>query len=373
MTRQVWLVERASTDVTSQIQSMQYSTGRQTQFDSWSPGSLILTTKNDAGQADNYDLNKRITLTAVSTNFYQYFYVQEVQYNDLGSTGAGSTATIVCTDLLGRLGRIQVYETDIPSDGTVQQIVDAFSSLMPTGTTISNTSNGNSIAAKDEKYTGTGLDRLNLNMTTEQGWLSVTDIAIYLYGRADLENLLPAAMTFARDASGPTQIGYSNIQRIGLGSNYINSCTVSPPVADQQNAVNTSQVTTYGVYGAQFSTVDDTATQALSFAQWQIYSRTDPDLLSFQINISDTANDLTSLFNYIYLNNPFVTVSYKKPGDATVYTSTQFIQGFTMTVTPMETSAVFNTSPAQYVEFYALDFTLDSGTLGVLNTSVLGW
>jgi hypothetical protein len=71
MTKQVWKVERSATDVTSQIQSLDYSTGRQTQFDSWSPGSLTFTIKNDVGQADNYELNEKITLTAVGTDFYQ--------------------------------------------------------------------------------------------------------------------------------------------------------------------------------------------------------------------------------------------------------------------------------------------------------------
>ena len=92
MTKQVWEVVRGATDVTTQIQSMQYSTGRRTQFDSWSPGFLNFTIKNDNGQADNYDLNDKIILTAVGTSFYQWLYVQEVLYNDLGGDGHGLPA-----------------------------------------------------------------------------------------------------------------------------------------------------------------------------------------------------------------------------------------------------------------------------------------
>ena len=369
MTRQVWQVERFSTDVTNQIESLQYFTGRRTQFDSWGPGSLVFTIHNDNGEANGYDLNDKIILTATGTNFYQWFYVQEVLFDDRGGDGGGSSATIVCTDLMGRLGRISVFEESISSAGTVQQIVDEFSYLTPAGTTISNVSDGDSTAAADSSYTGTALNRLNLNMTTEQGWVSVTDIAIYLYGRSDVAALAPAAVTLARTASGSYQFGYFDIKRIALGSNYLNSCTAIPPTAAQQNATNTTGVSTYGIYGAEFATVDNSQAQALSFAQWQVQSRSDPDELSFQISVSDTANNLTELFNNFYLNNAIVDVSYQNPGTPTDLTSTQIMQGWSMTVTPAKTDMEIFTSPLTYTDF----FTLDSATFGVLDTSRLGW
>ena len=369
MTKQVWQVERFSTDVTDQIESLQYFTGRRTQFDSWSPGSLVFTIHNDNGEANGYDLNDKIILTATGTNFYQWLYVQEVLFDDRGGDGGGSSATIVCTDLMGRLGRISVFEELISSAGTVQQIVDEFSALTPVGTTIFNVSDGDSTAAADSSYTGTALNRLNLNMTTEQGWVSVTDIAIYLYGRSDVAALAPAAVTLARTASGSYQFGYFDIKRIALGSNYLNSCTAIPPTAAQQNATNATGISTYGVYGAEFATVDDSSAQALSFAEWQVYSRDDPDELSFQISVSDTANNLTELFNNIYLNNAIVDVSYQNPGTSTNLTSTQIIQGWSMTVTPAKTDMEIFTSPLTYTNF----FTLDSATFGVLDSSRLGW
>ena len=97
MTKQVWQVERFATDVTNQIESLQYFTGRRTQFDSWAPGSLVFTIHNDNGEANGYDLNDKIILTAVGTSFYQWLYVQEVLFDDRGGDGGGSSATIVCT------------------------------------------------------------------------------------------------------------------------------------------------------------------------------------------------------------------------------------------------------------------------------------
>ena len=368
MTKQVWEVVRGATDVTAQIMSMQYSTGRRTQFDSWSPGFLNLTILNANGQADNYDLNDKIILTAVGTSFYQWLYVQEVLYDDLGGDGQGSTATIICADLLGRMGRIQVFEQAIASEQTLRQLYDAFNALMPSGTSLYLSGNGDSTAAADLSYSGTALNRLNLNMTTEQGWLGVTDDGIYLYGRSVIDAFV-SGITFAQSVSGSYQMGYSDIKRIALGSNYLNSCTVTPPVAAAQNSTTIAGVAAYGTYGAEFATVDNTSAQAKSFAQWQVQSRANPDQLSFQISVSDTANNLTQLFNAIWENEPVVTVSYKNPGDAATYTSSQIMQGFTMSITPSKTDMEIFTSPLTYTQF----FILNSNTFGVLDTSRLGW
>jgi len=370
MTRQVWQIQLGATDKTSQVESFTYSTGRQTQFDSWGPGSLVLTILNNNGQANAYDLNDKIILTATGTSFYQWFYVQEVLFNDLAGNGKGSTATIICNDLVGRLGRIQVFEQDIPTDQTIKQLADAFNSLFPSGTGFTYLGGGDSIAAAEDDYTGTALNRMNLNMLTEQGWLGCTDERIYLYSRSEVE-VFTSSITFARSASGSFQLGYSDIKRIALGSDYLNTCTVTPPVAPAQNAQNSTGVGFYDTYGTEFATVDDTGSQALSFAQWQVLTRSDPDELSFQISISDTANNLTEFFDSVYSNEPVVTVSYQKPGSGTNFNSTQIMQGFSMTVTPARTDIQVFTSPnnISYLTF----FTLNSATNGVLDTSTLGW
>jgi hypothetical protein len=370
MTRQEWKIERFSVDVTDDVMSFTYSTGRQTQFDSWSPGSLVLTIRNESGQANGYDLNDKIILTAVgSSPFYQWFYVQEVLFNDMPGTGKDSTATIICTDLLGRLGRISIFQESIPSAKTLLQIYNQFNSLMPSGTSISLFGDGDSTAAANTSYTGTALNRLNLNMVTEQGWLGVTDVGIYLYARSNIDNLAPGQITFARDTSGSFQLGYSDIKRIALGSDYLNYCVVTPPVATAQKASDATGIAAYGTYSAEFSTVDNSATQADSFASWQVQSRSDTDELSFQISVSDTANDFSALFSMIFINIPVVTVSYKKPGSGTTFTSSQIMQGFSMSVTPSRTDMEIFTSPLTYTNF----FTLNDNTFGVLNTSRLGW
>jgi hypothetical protein len=206
-------------------------------------------------------------------------------------------------------------------------------------------------------------------MVTEQGWVGVVADWITLIGRDSFQDLLPPQISFDRTALLPYRFGYSDIKRIALGQNYLNTCTVNPPVAASQNAKKNSGIATYGTYGAEFSTVDDSSPQALSFAQWQVQSRNDPDELSFQISVSDTANDLSVFFDAMWGLIPIVTVLYKNPGSNTTMTSAQIIQGFSMSVTPSRTDVEVFTSPLTYTNY----FTLNSATLGVLNTSRLGW
>ena len=370
MTQQTWTVFRFSSEVTDDVVSMQYSTGRQTQFDSYSPGGLVLTIRNNENQASGYNLNDRIELYAGASLFSQYFYVQEVLYNDLPGDGKGSTATIICTDLLGRLGRIQVFDETIASAKTLLQIYNEFNSLMPTSTEIFISTDGDSTATAETSYTGTALNRLNLNMVTEQGWVGIVENYILLYGRSNIDSIVYAfPITFAREASGSSTMGYSDIKRIALGSNYLNSCVVTPPVATAQKVSDATGVAAYGIYGAEFSTVDNSATQAESFASWQVQSRSDPDQLSFQISVSDTANNITKLLDQIYYGKPTVTVTYAKPGSPTTFTDKQIMQGFTMSITPSKTDMVIFTSPLTYSNF----FILNDDTFGVLNTSRLGW
>jgi hypothetical protein len=328
----------------------------------------VFTIHNDNGEANGYDLNDRITLTATGSFWYQWFFVQEVLFDDRGGNGGGSSATIVCTDYLGRLGRISVFEQSIGSQPTLQQIDTEFSPYLP-ASTFQFVSNGNSTASADGSYTGTALNRFNLNMVTEQGWININQEYISMFSRSDLNSLV-GPLVFNRDGSGlGTVLAYFDIKRIALGSNYLNTCTAIPPTAAQQNSTNATGVATYGTYGAEFATVDNSQAQALSFAQWQVQSRSDPDELSFQISVSDTFNSLIGYFDALFSNQGVVIVSYQNPGTPTDLTSSQIIQGWSMTVTPAKTDMEIFTSPLTYTDF----FTLDSATFGVLDTSRLGW
>ena len=209
--------------------------------------------------------------------------------------GMGSTAVLYCTDLLGRLGRTQVFEQALTGQPTLDQIFNEFNSLVPSASFIFATSPGNSTAAGLASFTGTVLDRINLNMATEQGLLVQFSSDLYLFARSDLATSF-STLIFDRTTSGAYQIGYSSLQRSGIGENYINAFTVTPTVATPQNAINTVGQSAYGIYTGELATVDNTTAQALSLAQWMTYSRSDPADLSFTITFNDLGNDMTGFY-----------------------------------------------------------------------------
>jgi hypothetical protein len=355
---------------TNQVLSASYTTGRATQYDTYSPGGLTITIDNSANYVANFNLSDSIRLTnnLVGAVFQQFFWITNIEYHDEGNTGMGSTAVITCTDLLGRLGRTQVFEQIINSEQTLTQIFDEFNGLVPSGSFIFATSPGDSTAAALASFTGTVLDRINLNIATEQGALVQFGTDLYLFARSDLDSV-STGITFDRTTSGAYQIGYSGLQRSGLGENYINAFTVTPTVAAAQNAINAAGQSTYGIYTGELASVDNSQSQALGLAQWMTYSRNDPADLSFTITFSDLNNDMSGFYYALSQRYFGVTVKYKVPAGSVTKTDTQLIQGWSMEMTPEETVFTVFTSPLTFYNF----FTLDSTTLGVLDTSRLAW
>lgn len=348
---------------TSEVLSASYTTGRATQYDTYSPGGLTITIDNSTNYVANFDLADSIRLTdnLVGAVFEQYFWISSIELHDEGNTGMGSTAVLHCTDLLGRLGRTQVFEQALTGQPTLDQIFNEFNSLVPSGSFIFAVSPGDSTAAGLASFTGTVLDRINLNMATEQGLLVQFSTDLWLFARSDLANGF-SALTFDRTTSGAYQIGYSSLQRSGIGENYINAFTVTPTVATPQNAINTVGQSAYGIYTGELATVDNSTAQALSLAQWMTYSRSDPADLSFTISFDDLGNNMTGFYEALSNQNFGVTVKYKVPGGSSTITDYQIIQGWGMEMTPEQTTFTVFTSPLTFYNF----FTLDSATNGIL-------
>jgi hypothetical protein len=356
--------------MTDYVLSASYTTGRQSQYDTYSPGGLIITLDNSENYAANFYLSLEIQLTdsLVGAVFQQSFWVTNIDYFDEGNTGMGSTAVITCTDLLGRLGRTQVFEQNLSAEPTLDQLFNEFNLLLPSFSYMFPESAGDSTAAGLASYSGTVLDRINLNMATEQGALVQFGPDLFLFARSDLDSVF-GGLIFDRTTSGAYQIGYSSLQRSGLGENYINAFTVTPTVATPQNAVNTAGQSTYGIYTGELASVDNSTAQALGLAQWMTYSRNDPADLSFTITFSDLANDMSGFYQNLSDRQFGVTVKYKLPSSNVIKTDYQLTQGWSMEMTPQETTFTLFTSPLTFYNF----FTLDSTTLGVLDTSRLAW
>ena len=350
---------------TAQVLSASYTTGRESQYDTYSPGGLIITIDNSTNYVNNFNLADRIVLvdSVPFINFNQYFWLSYVDLNDAPGNANGSTATLYCTDVLGRLGRAQVFNRAITADTTMFQISDTFQSEMPGTGTITFSSQGDSTASAEAAFSSTPLDRLNLNMVTEQGTLSLREGDLFLNGRSTVVN--PSVVVFNRTPLAPDQIGYTKILRKQLGQNYVNAFTVSPISGTAQNAVNTDGQTAYGIYSGEISSVDNTNAQAESLAEWMVFSRNNPEQLSFTIEFDDLGSDVTSFLEALFATENYFEINYINPGAEATQTVNQILQGYDMEMTPEQTRFTCFFSPAAFIDF----FTLDSVTNGILGGS----
>jgi len=340
--------ETTTVNFTSSVQSANIVKGRATQDDQYSPGGLTFTIRNQSDQAAGFTLNDKIK--ANTDGFYQIFWVKEILFNDMPGTGLASTATIICNDLLGLMGRINVINDSLTQRETLNQIYQEFNSLLPAGSDFSLTGNGDSIAIGDT-YTGSILNRLNENLVTEQGWLGLFAEDCGLISRSNMQDLLPATITFRRGTSSGYNVGYSNIERIQLGTNFVNKSTVIPPVAAAQTATDTASVALYGVYGQTLASVDYDATQALGLASWISSTRSDPTTLNFVITFDSLTDNLFRFMESIFYQLPVINLEYRIPGDATDTTTLQIVQGLQMQITNVGTFFTMTTSPFSYYDF----------------------
>lgn len=335
-------------DFTNEVQSANVVKGRATQDDQYSPGGLTFTIRNQTDQAAGFTLNDEIKID--TDGFYQYFWVKEILFNDMPGTGLASTATIICNDLLGLMGRINVVNDSLTQRPTLDQITQEFQSLLPSGSAFSLTGLGDSIAIGDT-YTGSILNRLNQNLVTEQGWLGLFAEFCGLISRSSMQDLLPAEITFLRGTSSGYNVAYSSIQRIQLGTNFVNKSTIIPPVAAAQTATDSASVALYGVYGQTLSSVDYDATQALGLAKWISSSRSDPTILNFVLTFDTLTDNLFRFMQSIFYQLPVINLEYRLPGDVADTTTLQIVQGLEMQITNVGTFFTMTTSPYSYYAF----------------------
>jgi hypothetical protein len=97
----------------------------------------------------------------------------------------------------------------------------------------------------------------------------------------------------------------------------------------------------------------------------------DPNELRFEVDFTDLGNNDSDLYQ-IFADcqiGAILPLSYRLPGAGSDVTVSVKIEGYRFSANPGQTICTAYLSPATYYQF----FTLNSSTLGVLNTSRLGW
>jgi hypothetical protein len=354
------------------------SYGRTKYLDDYGAGTLTITINNSSNFVTNFSFNTLILLdTDRSDVTYgndpgNVYAVQEITFADHPGNVGLSTATLFCVDALGRAGRVQANALSLTEQTTGLQATQ-FTSLsggpLPSNVKISNLQTQSTASA--QTYTGTVLNQLNFLNATERGILRTNrDSAagrINFYGRKQFEATTP--VSFGRTSSSSV-IAYQEFARIQNGLSFINTATISPNGLASQTASNASSVSTYGATFYSSSTVDFNTTQGLGNAEWIVNTFSDPTDLRFEIRFSDrTQNDTAYTLFMILRDEILFNLAYRVPGAGSDTTELVALEGYSVNMTPEQTEWVLYLSPATYYQFFILDNT----SLGILDTSRLGW
>ena len=377
------LAGASATDISSKVLSINMTFGRQKYLDTYSGNSVQVTINNAGDFASTLAFNAPIYISGnigsgpgTDIGIYQRWYIQEVNFNDYpGNTGL-NTATITAVDFMSRAGRINISNFAFAQVTTAEQAI-TLTNILPADMAVTALYPLQGSIASASTYTGTVANYLNYLQTTERGILVQNNFSCVFVTRSQLSNFSVGSYTLGRTTSS-TQVAYQDIKRIQNGIQFINNATVASSGLTSQTATNASSITTYGSTFYSSTSVDATETQALGNAQWIANTFSNPTSLRYETNVNDWTQNGTALLGWLrqlFLQvgstvNPFYMskLYYQPPGGSSTAVDV-VLEGFNVNVLP--DGAVFNMSwsPLQYYQF----FTLDSATLGILDTSRLGW
>jgi hypothetical protein len=383
MTKIRWrlLNNRTSTYYENILLSASYNYGRQGYLDNYPGSNINITIKNQANESANFQLNDWLSLIgelSSSTVYNQSFWLNSIDFNDYpGNTGL-STATLIASDAMARVGRTLGNSASL-SAGTTGSQIDAMDTKPSWPPNIVTYADGTSSQASAATVTSSWNNQINLLQQTEKGitsWSNANNIVFQ--GRAAIANFVPpspqVAIPFSGTASA-TSIGYQTFDRIGYGENFVNSAEITPVGLGTFTGTNSTSISLYGQNGITQSTVDADATQGQGNADWTASVLSDATILKYQCGFSDVSQNQTGLLQFLTYLTGFIysylvtKLTFRVPGASSDTTVDVVVEGFSFNITPEQTSWIFYLSPLVYYQF----FTLNSSTLGILDTSRLGW
>jgi hypothetical protein len=377
MTKIAWQFEKRlapNTDLTSYVLSLNYFQGREYYLNQYAGGILTVTLNNSTNIASNFVINDEWRLRGAGLSGVQYFWVQGVTLNDYpGNTGL-STCTVQLADVLARNGRNIVTNSIIPQISTNEQIDYINTWNLPQQGSVLQVNSGASTASAIT-YTGSVLNYWNLCFSTERGVIGLSSDYLLVNSRNNVAESV-INFSFSRNSPSASVISYNEIERIKLNLNFYNQCTVTSTGVADQTMSNAASVALYGVNELSVTTVDFSASQAAGNASWIANSHSDPDAEYFRINVFDIPQNATALQGLLAAYNGSTSTTkkvwnlvYRVPGAGSDTTVQVVIEGIGINATPERTDFDIYLSPLTLYQF----FTLDSTTLGILDTSRLGW
>lgn len=368
--RIAWALQNATTSFTftSYVLSASVNIGRQTYMDVYNGGSLMVTLNNNTNLNTSFTMNDEIRLTDPASGYALTFWVDEIQCQDYpGNTGL-STMTLACSDAVARLGRRYINAQTLTATTAALQAAQFDNGTFPSIVAASGVSDGSQVSGT--VYTGAPMQRINQLISTDRGVILLQDKTLKFVSRTGVNDLPLSSISFGRSAT-TTQIGYQEFSRVALGQNFMNTVTVTPTGGADQVAENAASVATYGSSYYSVSSEDATNAQALGLAEWLANSQSDPLAIRFEVTFSDRSQNATALASWpeVLQTKPRCIMNWRYPSTVVDAQMQVIAEGYQFDITPGETRFRVYFSPMAYYQF----FTLDSSTLGILDTSRLGW
>ena len=379
----VWTVKNQTQSVTySGIQSLNFSTGRQQFIDDYQGNTASITLLNNNESTFVGNLGDQIRIypeVGGSKAGAMTFWIISIIYNDQPGSMANSSITIIGEDNLARLGRRQVSNIVTSAFYSIDQagdMVNTYGSPVNFAYTQSPESR-----ASSQTWNGSIADFIRQCLRTEQGQFNVSPVQwnsttaeggrIYLNGRrAGASNVLVYG-----PKSNPANVTYQGFQRNKFFSIFSNNVQVNPVGLASQTASNTTSVTAYGNYSISQTSNDYSTSQALGLAQYLANVLSDLTLLNTVITFTDVAQDNSGFLYTQFATSLSIlggyksTLKYRQPGDTVDRELLVVATGYTVNVTPEQTTWTVYLAPFSVYNF----FILNSTTQGVLDSSRLGW
>lgn len=357
----------ATTYYTDKVLSISYMNGRKSYLDEFTGNSIRVTLNNQTNVAANFTFGAQLVLNDTLS-----FIVTGVEFDDYpGNTGM-STCTVTASDYLQASGRTVGWYTVALTAAKALAQIDTLYGIFGNTDIVRN---GGSADADAYNYNGTLLQRFQQSLTLESsGAVQLYGTRVYVSGR-EQNNGTYFRTTFTRATSTGTNVSYANIRRDRADLKFANQMTVQSPTDADVTAFDSSSTSLYGIYADSVSIVDTTTDGATGLAQWLAYSRSDPSMQTFEIDVVDTSqsNDaLTQILTLWEADTAQAKVHdlvYRVPGAGSDTTEVVFLEGTQINVTPTQTRLSYYFSPMTLYQF----FLLDNSTQGILDTSRLGW
>lgn len=396
-----WIVRINDSTYTYLVLNATFDNGRRSFLDDWAVNYATVTLRNNLGQCNSLVRGNEVAFYNGITGARFPFWIDQITFNDEIDDDA-STATLVCSDVFGRLGKTLTNPPAIPFSPytDIQLIQEIFSYAVsqdnfkapPTYTAPTGALTFHQQVSFPELQKFPMSQLINAIFKSTQGGFYMYQLAYpnwaFVPVTQDMILRNVPAYTFGGSATS-SQIIWDQCARDNYGDLTANSVTVQyfdTSLGEGGPYKNTTSINSYGVQSMTFDEFNNTFSwgyaigappapipgpiQALG--DWYKTVLADPNMQTFRVRVSSFAQNATAMTAFEAslerLSTSCNTLTYRKPGTGLV-TERVRVEGFTVTIEPEVTYYDIYMSP---IAIYS-QLTLNQTQQGKLDTYRLGY